>query len=236
MPEEWERCVDPQKMLEAVRSSGRASDRQLRLFAVACCRQVWQLIPTNDTDKRAALVSERFADRLATEAELRAARQRVRGSCELASTNLDAYRAAEETARIAAWKVRSFVWHTPRPPGQERVPGDVLGAARRAQEDQARAQAGLLREILGNPFRPPPASEPAPLAWREGMVRRLAESIYDSGGFEALPSLADALERTGNSDHRLLDHLRGPGPHVLGCHALDSILGKEQAGRAGRGT
>jgi hypothetical protein len=38
--------------------------------------------------------------------------------------------------------------------------------------------------------------------------------------------LADALEEAGLTDADLLRHLRGPGPHVRGCFALDSILAK----------
>jgi hypothetical protein len=38
--------------------------------------------------------------------------------------------------------------------------------------------------------------------------------------------LADALEEAGCTDANLLGHLRGPGPHALGCHALDAVLGK----------
>jgi hypothetical protein len=38
--------------------------------------------------------------------------------------------------------------------------------------------------------------------------------------------LADALEEVG-ADHRLIEHLRSPGPHVRGCWALDAILSKE---------
>ena len=37
---------------------------------------------------------------------------------------------------------------------------------------------------------------------------------------------ADALEEAGVTDAGLLGHLRGPGPHVRGCHVLDLVLGR----------
>jgi hypothetical protein len=83
-----------------------------------------------------------------------------------------------------------------------------------------------LRDLFGNPFRPPPALDAAVLAHNDGAARRLAESIYEGRRFEDLPVLADLLEETGLTDAALLAHLRGPGPHVLGCHALDAVLGK----------
>jgi hypothetical protein len=39
--------------------------------------------------------------------------------------------------------------------------------------------------------------------------------------------LADALEEAGCTDAELLQHLRGPGPHVRGCHLVDLLLAKE---------
>ena len=39
--------------------------------------------------------------------------------------------------------------------------------------------------------------------------------------------LAKALEEAGCQDQDILGHLRGPGPHVRGCFALDLILGRE---------
>jgi hypothetical protein len=41
-----------------------------------------------------------------------------------------------------------------------------------------------------------------------------------------LAVLADALEESGFADTAFLSHLRGPGPHVRGCHVVDALLGK----------
>jgi hypothetical protein len=54
----------------------------------------------------------------------------------------------------------------------------------------------------------------------------LAHLIYDQRRFTDLPVLADALEEAGCTDQTILDHLRGPGPHVRGCWAVDLLLGK----------
>ena len=84
----------------------------------------------------------------------------------------------------------------------------------------------LLHCIFGNLFRPPAPLDPAALAWHGGAARRLAEVIYEGRRFADLPVLADLLEEVGLTDAALLGHLRGPGPHVLGCWALDTLLGK----------
>jgi hypothetical protein len=65
-------------------------------------------------------------------------------------------------------------------------------------------------------------------------VKGLAQAGYEE---RALPSgeldlarlkvLADALEEAGCTEQSILDHLRGPGPHVRGCWALDLALGRE---------
>jgi hypothetical protein len=41
-----------------------------------------------------------------------------------------------------------------------------------------------------------------------------------------LPVLADALQDAG-CDNDILDHCRGPSPHVCGCWVVDGVLGKE---------
>jgi hypothetical protein len=40
---QWLACTDPDAMLKFV--AGTASTRQLRLFACACARRVWHLLP-----------------------------------------------------------------------------------------------------------------------------------------------------------------------------------------------
>ena len=88
-----------------------------------------------------------------------------------------------------------------------------------------RNQANLIRDIFGRPLSPE-AVEPAWLAWNNGTVPAIARCVYDERRFEDLPILADALEDAGCTDAALLDHCRGPGPHVRGCWAVDLLLGK----------
>jgi hypothetical protein len=125
--------------------------------------------------------------------------------------------------RFAAMCLTTLTWRDDRP-----------------EEDSAvaihlRGQAETLREIFRNPFRPALAIDPEWLAWRGGTVVRLARSAYGDrrlpeGSLVAgrLAVLADALEDAGCSDAELLGHLRGPGPHVRGCWALDLILSKDR--------
>jgi hypothetical protein len=54
----------------------------------------------------------------------------------------------------------------------------------------------------------------------------IAQQIYDSRDFSAMPILADALQDAGCEDATILDHCRGPGPHWRGCWAVDLVLGK----------
>jgi hypothetical protein len=82
------------------------------------------------------------------------------------------------------------------------------------------AQAELLRDLFGNPFRPA-ALEPT---WRTPDVLALASVIYAEGAFERLPILADALEEAGCDNGDVLAHCRQPVPHVKGCWLLDRLL------------
>ena len=80
----------------------------------------------------------------------------------------------------------------------------------------------LLREAFGNPFRPR-RQDPAWLAWNDGAIRKMAQTIYDDRAFDRLPLLADALEDAGCTDADILSHCRTPGDHVRGCWVVDLV-------------
>jgi hypothetical protein len=84
------------------------------------------------------------------------------------------------------------------------------------------AQCDLLRDLIGNPFRPVAVAS----AWLTPTVRALAQGVYEERAFDRLPILADALEEAGCADPDLLGHLRGPGPHVRGCWPVDLLSAK----------
>ncbi len=89
------------------------------------------------------------------------------------------------------------------------------------------AQAELLREVIGNPFRPTRV-DLTWLRWNDGVVVRLARQIYADNTFDQIPLVADALEDAGCSERHILDHLRGASAHVRGCWAVDLILAQDR--------
>ena len=92
----------------------------------------------------------------------------------------------------------------------------------RRTEEESSAQCNLLRDIFGNPFRPVTFSP----EWRTGTALTLAQQMYDSRDFSAMPILADALQDAGCASADILDHCRQPGVHVRGCWVLDLALEK----------
>jgi hypothetical protein len=220
---EWLASEDPEVMLIALMEGAPAtSPRKLRLFAVACGRHSSEW--TTDPQSLSAIkTSEQYADGLIGRKKLAAARRDAFAASKAVGANRIAQHAAVlalnisyesdkassafELARTTAG-CASSLWYSASGPAGEPF-------ARRAQTD-------LLRDIIGNPFRPV-ALDPA---WRTTAVLGLAEAIYADRAFDRLPILADALEEAGCANADLLDHCRGLGPHVRGCWAVDLILGK----------
>jgi hypothetical protein len=211
--QEWPACADPAAMLMSL---GRLSDRKYRLFVAACCRRIWHLLP--DAASRAAVeAAEAYADgrlglpglREAAKAVFEREPSPAKDAAFYAATITGAYNLAARSAAGAAARA-------------------VAGDGGDASAEKA-AQADLLREIVGNPFRPAQI-DPAWLA-RNGAAADLAREIADEQRFRDLPVLAAALAEAGCADEELLAHLRRPGGHVRGCWALDAVL--EAAGGTG---
>jgi hypothetical protein len=99
----------------------------------------------------------------------------------------------------------------------------LLLAAGEQAKGLRRTYMGILRDVVGNPFRPV-SFDPS---WLTPTVTTLARQMYDTRDFSAMPILADALEDSGCADGQVvLGHCRGPGPHVRGCFVVDALLGK----------
>jgi hypothetical protein len=84
-------------------------------------------------------------------------------------------------------------------------------------------QCDLVRDVFGNPFRPV-AFLPE---WRTDTAKALAQGMYESREFSAMPILADALQDAGCDNADILSHCRAEGQvHVRGCWVVDLVLGK----------
>ncbi len=202
--QQWLACQSSARMLEYLRGSGRASERKLRLFAVACCRQPSFFGRWSTVDSAAVALAERYAEGQADLHQLQAARQQA--------LYMGPTWCCADRAEGAA---NSWIQYFDRYRSSTSADHALLVA--------------LLREIFGNPFRPV-AIEPGWLRWNGGLVPRLAQAATEqrqlpAGYLDAAPLavLADAAEEAGCTDAGLLGHLRGPGPHVRGCWALDYL-------------
>jgi len=221
---EWLACADPQAMLRHL--GCKAGDRKRRLFACACCRRAWHLL-VDPRIRTAVETAERYADKGATETELENAsdcaevvyRSRnqtpaghaaahavvstTAGSLDLSHTALLAAQAIVNPRNIA------------EPSESERASFDVEYAA----------QTSVLRDLVGNPFRPVTV-DASWIRWHDGAVPKLAQIMYDGRVFDRMATLAAALEGAGCSQSDILEHCRSGSEHVRGCWVVDLMLGK----------
>jgi len=228
---EWLECTEPQPMLDFLR--GKASDRKLRLFAVACSRRVWHLL--DGTCRKAVEAAEISIDEGLSDIELAELKQAlesakrqdgdhsltmayygvryVLGSLAPYHPMMCCRYATPGFAAVSAWASCS----------NDRSTDELRQIWDLTRSSEQMAQSVLLREIFGVlHFRPRTLESPpsrAPVA--------LAQAIYDERAFDRLPILADALEDAGCTNQDILSHCRGGGEHCRGCWPLDLLLGKE---------
>jgi hypothetical protein len=205
---EWEAC-DHVGSLMVARRGWKRTTRKLRLLVCSYFRRIWHL--PSDAGRTAIEVAERHADGWATNDELHAVQPALDREATMNVADIGIHYAAAPNRVFRSWATTAL-FHAARAVA-ERGP-------QRLAEDLA--QCYLVRDVFGNPFRPVTLDR----SWLTPTVLALARSTYDNRAFDHLPILADALEDAGCSDAVILDHLRGPGPHVRGCFALDLVVGK----------
>jgi hypothetical protein len=248
---QWQTCTNPEVMLDFLHE--KMSVRKRRLFACACCRRIWNLL-ADQRFRQAIEVAERYADGLAEEQERKRALRRARnartatyaawqandpGFASLlpAAGYLAAHAAGCAAAVVAEpladvrdsglqdtrYLLELVANNTALAIAQSRREG---GNPNIVEKEALAANCDLLREMVAPPaFRPSPQL-PAWLAWNGGIVVRLALGAYEERAFDRLPIVADALEEAGCDDATMLEHLRGPGPHALGCWVVDLLLAR----------
>jgi hypothetical protein len=209
---DWASATEPQMMPDFVGQSGRASDRKLRLYAAACCRLRWDVLP-DGPGRTAVEVGELYADGLvgATARDTACEQLQKLKEAAIAETNFE---------RAVRLRCAQGPVHPDIGQGVKLTPG----------WPKSEREAGLLRDIVGNPFRPVSLEA----AWLTADVVALAQAAYDdrllpSGHLDPqrLAILADALEEAGCAEAELLGHLRGPGPHLRGCFVIDLLLNRD---------
>jgi hypothetical protein len=242
---EWVTCKDPEPMLEHLRS--KAGERNVRLFACACCRRIWKLL--SEGCRNAVVTAERFAENEAALEELVAAYHTVnalRPPLGNHSPHVSPgweYWAAEATTLTASspeafpsnasvsydqtvYNYLDILSSAANSVAMAAALGDVAMNVQAAKFVQSR----LVHDIFGNPFRPATREG----AWVTPTVTGLASAAYEervlpTGELDParLAVLADAIEEAGCPNADILNHLRERGPHVRGCWPVDLLLGKE---------
>jgi hypothetical protein len=192
----------------------RRDERRLRLFAFACCRRGWELLPM--AARQAVEAGERLADEGLPQAALSAV-ERAAYSAVSQSIWLVEYHPHQAGRWAVAAHLDDVLEYTPKCI----LAGRTEKQAKAAEE---RAQCDLLRDIFGNPFHPVIFSP----KWRTDTAVSLARTIYESREFSAMPILADALQDAGCDNDLILTHCRDTTlAHVRGCWVVDLVLGKE---------
>jgi hypothetical protein len=163
----WLACADPTPMLEHLETIDALTDRKQRLLDCACVRRLWHLL--TDDARLAVEMAEDFADDLVDIEDLREIQGIVlasrdaqvnrnvlalnRGGSLPDPPELTDSVTALSAAAGAAWEFRRGadpLWHA----AHALMATAPTGCHRARLAAEQAHQAGLVREVFGNPFRP----------------------------------------------------------------------------------
>ena len=206
--DEWDTSSNLWLMLHnAIERTG--DQRKLCLFGVAACRRFWSFLPPESQ----ALLNEFEAmlDSLSapSSGDICEAGGLLCHRANAAVGMVQPIDASTDKLRVAAAKAVCYA-----------VIGSPWAAAAyftEIQPSEKYHQILLLKDIVGNPFRPIVMNP----AWRTPAVLSLGQRIYDEQDYSLLSVCGDALEDAGCENDELLHHCRSGEPHVRGCWALD---------------
>jgi hypothetical protein len=211
------KSIDPLREWWRDRRERNRYARKERLFACACCRLWWDHL-TDERSRRAVEVAEAMADGAAGKAAVR------RAHTDAVAAARDSPRARrgyslEASVEIVMNAHRNDVFVATTMRLRDAAPDLKLCT----QKESELAQANLLRDVIGNPFRKVAFSP----EWRTDTAVALAKQMYEAREFSAMPILADALQDAGCDGDDILTHCRDPKlPHVRGCWVVDLVLDK----------
>ncbi len=237
----WQESTDPDELLEFLVDV--LSERKLRLFACACCRELAHLV-TEEHCLAALFAAEAAADDMLDSTALKEAwlqahqhkpifRDANWAACWVAAPTVvqaiarTSMYVARELAEIAGQEAqnqaRAAVCSGAPEDRTNQAWDDYNSFVEDAVNEVRKQQGLLLRDIAGNPYRPLVLAE----TWKTPTVRGVAQNIYEEHRFAEVVILADALEEAGCDDESVLNHLRSATKHVRGCYVIDAILEKQ---------
>jgi hypothetical protein len=242
---EWLECQDPEEFIRSLDPNRHA--RQLLLFYVAVCDRLAHLFVHEDTQQAIAFFRAAVDHPMTAEQWEEAHTLASSGSRGMTPSDqpapISASQRALEFAADAMMSV-AVAAHPLTDVGRKwdyhgaavkdlacslsygRYPGDRPVASVepiRPDPTEYAEQMCVLRDLIHNPF----STVAFDVGWRTSTVESLARLISESQDFSPMPILADALEEAGCDNAEILNHLRGPGPHVRGCWAVDLARAKE---------
>jgi hypothetical protein len=218
----------------------RTTPGRLARFARECCRRWWDL-PLDRHSRELITGFEQFLDGVVSEGAFRALCTGAWNGAADPERMVSVFRALDwsPTPYGVSGLTQHLAWVTATHIHRDRI----ADLERTATEDERfawgffgydfpgfyatadtifRPLPGLLREIVGNPFRPVTADP----TWLTSSVITLALQMDDCRDFSPMAVLADALQDAGCDNVDVLNHCRGVGVHTRGCWVVDLLLGK----------